>query len=351
MQSKDRMLKIFVTGAGALLGQGILRSLKLAKRNWQIITGDPGTLSSGHWLGHKAYRIPMANDSSYRVAIEKILETEKIDIVLVGTDIELPIFAQAKKNLEERTKAKIVIASERLVEIANDKWLTAEALRQLNLPYPASALTSDRERILDLQKRFGFPLIAKPVDGARSVGFEIIRNQNRLDEICSYPNNLVVQEYLTDGQGEFTAGAIVYGGECQALVTLRRDLRDGNTFRAYRDSTTSCYDERLREIAVKIGVDGPSNFQFRIKNDEPVVFEINARFSGTTPLRAFYGFNEVEAVVDFVAFGKKINQGTLKEGIVMRTFSDIMISNQESLQLQNESWLASPQCEHYAFIP
>jgi hypothetical protein len=35
----------------------------------------------------------MANDPEYLNSIENIIYTEKIDIVLIGTDTELPIFS------------------------------------------------------------------------------------------------------------------------------------------------------------------------------------------------------------------------------------------------------------------
>jgi len=342
-------MNILVTGAGALLGQGILRSLRLSSNKYRIITADPNPLSSGNWLGDKAFIIPNAKDDNYIVAIEKIITEEKVDIVLVGTDIELLKFAQFKRDIESKTKVKIVVASPQVVEIANDKWLTAEFLQKNDFPYPLSALSSDKKAVLKLRSQNGLSLIAKPIDGARSIGFEIINSEERLNQITSYPNNLVVQEYLGDSDGEYTSGCVVYGGKCRAIVTLKRDLRDGNTYRTYRAADTNKYDNIIIAIAEKLGVEGPCNFQFRIKNGLPVIFEINARFSGTTPLRCFYGFNEVEAIVEYIVNKKRIIQPALKEGIVMRAYSDIMISNEEIGNFRNNNSLESPQCELYPF--
>ena len=42
-------------------------------------------------------------------------------------------------------------------------------------------------------------------------------------------------------------------------------------------------------------IDGGCNFQLRLdKHGEPKIFEINSRFSGTTPFCAQIGFNPVE---------------------------------------------------------
>src|SRR3546814_995014 len=75
---------------------------------------------------------------------------------------------------------------------------------------------------------------------------------------------------------------------------MRRDLRDGNTYRAYVADYPELNDQ-VRMLGRALQPHGPANFQFRTDADgTPCVFEINARFSGTTPLRAMAGFNEVE---------------------------------------------------------
>ncbi len=344
-------MNILVTGAGALLGQGILRCIRFSDNKYRIITADPNPLSSGNWLGDKAYEIPMANDHAYVPAIAKIILEEKIDIVLVGTDVELPKFAQYKTELESSFPVTIIVASARVIGIANDKWLTAEFLRANNFPYPLSALTTDKRSVEKLRQQNGLPLIAKPVDGARSVGFEIINTDERISQLTSYSNNLVIQEYLNDNEGEYTSGCIVYNGKCKAIVTLKRDLRDGNTYRTYRDADTAKYDNTIVEVAEKLGVEGPCNFQFRIKDGKPIIFEINSRFSGTTPIRCFYGFNEVEAFIEYVVNKKEIVPPVLKEGIVMRAYSDIMVSNEELEEFKDRGSLDKPHSQQYPFRP
>lgn len=96
-----KMKTILVTGAGAVLGQGILRSLNQASNKYLIHTADPDWRSAGHWLGNKAHTIPMANDSNYFNIVEKIIDREKIDAVLIGTDVELPLFAKEKNRLNK----------------------------------------------------------------------------------------------------------------------------------------------------------------------------------------------------------------------------------------------------------
>lgn len=344
------MKNILVTGAGALLGQGILRCLHFSHNHYHIVTADPDYRAQGHCLGQVAYTIPFANDPAYISKIEKIIDEEKIDAVLVGTDIELPLFAERKTDLENKFPVKVIVSNPDVIKIANDKWLTAQFLKLNGFPYPVSALTSDKKNIEELKKTTAYPLIAKPVDGARSKGIKIINNEKDLNEVCSYANNLVVQELLSEEEGEFTTGCIVVDGRCKAIVSLKRDLRDGNTYRAYRQGEHE-HDSLIAKIAEKLGVDGPSNFQYRIRNGEPVIFEINGRFSGTTPLRYMFGFNEVEALLNHIFSVKEIEQPRLKNGTVLRVFSDVFVETDQLEDLKTKGYTTGYSCEYYPFYP
>lgn len=340
---------ILVTGAGALLGQGILRLLQISDFSKKIFTADPDPRSTGHWLGDYAITVPKANDSGYIEAIEKIVIEHKIDAVLIGTDVELPIFSKYKKHFLENYNCKIIVSNEEVIKIANDKFLTADFLRSNGFPFPFSVMANDIEKLNEIEKKLGFPLFAKPFDGARSLGIRKIENHNELMEIYDPNSNLVVQQFLKEDDGEFTSGCIVLDGKCKAVVTLRRDLRDGNTYRAYRDENTSKYDGFITTIAEKLNTDGPVNFQFRISDGKPVIFEINGRFSGTTPLRHFFGFNEVEAVLKYHLFNKEVKQPKLVSGVVLRAWSDLFISEDNLNELRKEQHLEKPKAIFYGF--
>ena len=343
------MVSIFVTGAGALLGQGILRCLNQAKNNYDIVSADTSAKSTGHALANRSYLIPLASDSNYLNAIESILQKENINIIMVGTDVELPIFSENQLYLEKKYNLKIIISPKKVIDIANDKFLTAKFLEENNFPFPISVLTTDKIGMDRLAKSGLYPYIAKPIDGARSKGIKIIKNKEELLFETTYNNNLVVQEMLDEDHGEFTTGCIVIDGKCVATVSLIRDLRDGNTWRAYRTNEVSKYDEIIASIAEKIGVEGPVNFQYRIKNGQPVIFEINGRFSGTTPLRLMFGFNEVEALVEYYISGEPIKMPKLKEGTILRTFSDIFVENSVIDSLSIEKYTENFCSTYYPF--
>ncbi len=342
-------VNVLVTGAGALVGQGALRLLRMMKRQVRIVTADPDHRAAGHWLGDKACVIPMARDPGFVAALERVVQAEKIDLLFVGTDVELGVFARERARFAA-LGARAVVGSPRVVEIADDKWLTAQFLKENGYASPRTALAGAAADCRALAAECGFPLFAKPRRGARSVGARAVKSAAELEGLLHPDSDLVVQEYLPDGPGEFTAGCVgAVDGTVGGVVVLRRDLRDGNTFRAYHDGS-SRFEARIAEIAQRLGVEGPSNFQFRVRDGEPVIFEINARFSGTTPLRALFGFNEVEAIVENVLAGTPIPRPQLRAGTVLRVWSDVFVPPGQLERFAQAGELSHPEATVMPFV-
>ncbi|MHC1696856.1 MAG: ATP-grasp domain-containing protein [Geobacteraceae bacterium] len=342
-----KKLTVMVTGAGAVLGQGILRSLRMAHLPIRIITADPDYRAAGHWLGDFATIVPMADNHEYLSVVEGILSREQVDLLLIGTDVELLLFSRERSRIEKEYGTRIVVSPPQVIEIANDKLLTARFLEDSGFPYAISASADDPVALEGLVRNCGFPLISKPKQGARSVGVAILHGPDDLARINGR-SELLVQELLPDAEGEFTSGCLVVQQRCEATVVLRRDLRDGNTYRAYTD-TSGRFEAEISSIAERLGCFGPCNFQFRVRNGRPVIFEINARFSGTTPIRAMLGFNEVVAMVDFITSDKSIPAVSLKDGAVLRAWSDIYVDSKQLESFRQSGTNASPECAEFAF--
>jgi len=312
------MTKIAVTGAGAVLGQGIIKALKAAPAPYEIVALDPNPLSPGLYWGDSSGIIPLAKDGDYCSEIEAMLVRERPDAVLVGTDVELDIFARKRLEWERKFDTNIVVSPPKIIEIADDKLATVRWLQENGLPYPRSAAGDAREEVEALVSDIGFPLIVKPRRGARAVGVSLVRDRDELEAALREREGLLVQQWAGPDNEEYTAGVVCFDERIAASIVLRRDLRDGNTHRAYSDDYPDC-DAFVRRVAAALQPYGPANFQFRRGPDgEFRLFEINARFSGTTPMRALLGFNEVHMVLQRVLNGTTVTQPQIAKGTVVR---------------------------------
>jgi carbamoyl-phosphate synthase large subunit len=323
------MKKIVVTGAGAVLGQGIIKSLRTASMSCEIIALDPHPLSPGLYWADKSFIIPMANDPSYEQAIMEILHHERPDAVLVGTDVELSIFAQNRTKWEEQFDTHILVCNPEVVEIADDKYATAQFLQRHGISNPKSVCAEDSQGLTQLIADVGFPLIVKPRRGARAVGVSKVENSVDLKAAISDRSDLVVQQMAGEDDQEYTAGVIFFDNEVKASIVLRRDLRDGNTHRAYSGNYPE-FVKYVHEIANVLKPFGPANFQFRVDKDGvPRLFEINARFSGTTPMRALFGFNEVDLCLRKLLLDEEIAMPTIRAGTVVRFLEEQFLGDDQ----------------------
>jgi carbamoyl-phosphate synthase large subunit len=215
------------------------------------------------------------------------------------------------------------------VAIADDKYATARFFREHGFPAPASALASDPDSIERLIAEQGFPLIVKPCVGARSYGVTVVYSRQAMHDAASRVQNAVVQECVGEAGYEYTASGLCFDGVCDAVIVMRRDLRDGNTYRAFTMDDPELV-ARVRAWTEALQPYGPANFQFRIdRSGEPKVFEINARFSGTTPLRAHAGFNEVEMCIRKILWNEPITQPAIRPLTILRHWSETVVAPQQ----------------------
>ena len=141
-------------------------------------------------------------------------------------------------------------------------------------------------------------------------------------------SGLVVQEHLS-GE-EFSVGCVCDAdGAVQGSFAMRREVRHGTTFVAeaapFRE--VSEYAER---IARALHPSGPVNVQLRVVDGEPVAFELNVRFSGTTPMRVRFGFDEVGACLRHFVLGEELRVEPGSHGTVLRYWNELYLPANEA---------------------
>ncbi|MCF3641812.1 ATP-grasp domain-containing protein [Rhizobium sp. TRM95111] len=314
-------MKVLVTGAGALLGQGIIRALRRSTLNATIVAADPSPLSAGLYWADRAHLLPMARDGRYLDRLRDLIAVERPDVVIPGTDVELKTLAVNRAAIEKDLETHVIISAPDVIDVADDKWLTATFLGQKGLDPVPSCLPGDEERLID---EVGFPLIVKPRVGARSIGFRKIHDLKTLREAIDDDPGVVIQKCIGSDDTEYTAGTLTFDGVCRASIVMRRDLRDGNTYRAFTQPY-GVLNRFVEKAAVALGAYGPANFQFRLDAGVPRIFEINGRFSGTTAIRLHAGFNEVEMCLRHVVFGEPVVQPELEPVTILRHWSETVV--------------------------
>jgi carbamoyl-phosphate synthase large subunit len=325
-KKSEKMIRILVTGVGSLLGQGILKSIQEFRQKSYVVGTDYFPSAVGLYWVDSGYILPDIlkqdiNEEEWLNCLVEIIVKEKIDIVLPGLDFEIPILSKHKSFIEEKTGTIVLVSSEEVVKVGNDKWETVNYLKNNRFNYPDSTLPENLDEFIGKNP---FPYIVKPRFGHTSENVFLVKNDLELRNAIQSCDKPIIQEYISNADQEYTCGASYLHGEVLTLICLRRTLKNGNTQLAFSEKTDQI-DEYINTITRAIKPYGPINFQLRLSERGPVIFEINPRFSGTTPIRALFGVNEVLTVIEVaMETGLKVEYRK-KEGVVIRYFENQFI--------------------------
>lgn len=350
---------VLVTAAGGIVGQGIIKSLRLASSSslapisYRILAVDSSPLAAGLYRSDIGHIVPKATDPGYIDSIIKYLRDYEVEALFVGSDEELMAIATAKKRIEMESPSKVLVTELDVIRIARDKWETYKVLKANNVSCAESCLPEDKD---EFAEKFGFPLVVKPREGFGSVNFFVVKSNDEIEyaltRIQDYGWKPMIQEYLPGLDDEFTSGVTVdkNGTYTMSSIAIRKYLKGGQTYKAFIDEYPMV---RLsaENVAEKLGVTGAVNIQAKyVPNEEALsssqnatvseprnpneilhngrmkIFEINPRFSATCPLRSYAGINEPDIVFRNVVFDEKVDKISIYRKLVcMRYWNEVYV--------------------------
>ena len=115
--------------------------------------------------------------------------------------------------------------------------------------------------------------------------------------------------------------------------TARRTVRGGTSWHVEVDRFYEL-DTLLLEISQATDFIGSLNVQLMLTKKGPVPFELNARFSGTTAIRAHFGFNEPEMTLRAYYYQEDITPPVIRSGIALRYHEEVFIDDVQADELQ-----------------
>jgi carbamoyl-phosphate synthase large subunit len=355
-----RPLNALVLGVGGNVSQSIQKALALATMPTRVVAACISPRSPGLYLADAAYISPLARAREFIPWLLEVLERERIDVVLSGSEIVLETLAPHARSIRERTGAVTIVSEPDVLATGRDKLRTCRWLESSGLPAPGYADLSDRDSVEALIERCGFPLVAKPRFGKGSDGILRLQDERDIERVVAAEDlvlrevvhgqigsqDLILQEYLGDEEAEYTAGCFCdQEGELHGTIVLRRKLEAGTTVAAELGSFPEVRDV-AGAITAALGPLGPCNVQLRIHHGDPVPFEINPRFSGTTALRARMGFNEVDAALKHFVLGEPVP--TLEDpgsGLALRYWNELYVPAGTVGEIASSGHLEDPRSQ------
>ena len=312
-------LRVAITGVSGDVGRGAILGLQAnpadAEPIWILGLDAISDFPSKRFLDCFV-RLPLVKEDGYVDALSAALEAHKIDVLLAGINSEISLLSAARHRLP--TATKVPLAPSKLVEAADDKLLTAEFLSSCGIGAP---VTCRAEAPVDI----GLPVIAKPRRGHGSQGVTILYDQEALQAFLqTRPQNYCLQRYI-EGR-EITVGFLYDSvGVMRDAIAMERTLEGGRTVRAKVLDDLSIL-RFMEEFGGKVPGIGAINAQLRWHEHQgPMVFEINARLSGSTEMRVAVGFNDPLRLAQHFGRGMPITRAQPSRALVRRLGANLSV--------------------------
>lgn len=271
-------------------------------------------------------QVPAVYDPKYVDTTLQICKEQKIDALLSLNDLELPILAENKARFEAEG-VKVIVSDPSVIDIAFDKYKTAQWVESLGLKSPKTYVRLvDAKRALETGE-LHFPLFMKPRWGSGSIGLESIADMEELDiyyhllmkkikktilATASVGDEyIMIQEKLTGSEFGLDVMNDLEGNNVAVSVKQKLAMRAGET-----DKAVTLDLPEVREIGHRIGtaLKHIGNLDVDVmQNDkgEYCVLELNPRFGGGFPFSYEAGVNLPKAIIEWVK-GNKVDASSLQ---------------------------------------
>lgn len=325
------------------MGYQILHGLLLLGTKYRLVACDADPFSYGLYQVLHRYRVPRADSSEYLHSVLSLVKRENVDVVLPGNEPEVRVLAEHVGEFRA-IGCDVVVNPSSVVHLCSNKGKLYQWLVEKGFGVPASAAATAWKELAD---RYGFPLVAKPTEiSGASRNVALLNDEAEVDHyLATLPTNLevVFQQYIDGPESEYTVGVMIgKNGETIDSIVMHRKLV-GLSLGLEREIKGKCYalstgysqgyivkhpfiQSQCEELALRIGARGPMNIQCRLSNDKLYVFEVHARFSGTSSFRADVGFNEPDVLIRNFCLGERFERLPYKTNVAaIRALSNIVV--------------------------
>ncbi len=329
-----REINVLITAASRRvpLIQAFVQALKRLGLRGNVITTDMNNLSPGLYFGSKHYIVPLTTDPQYIPIVKTICFRERIHLLIPTIDDELPLFGRYLEDFKAMG-IRVSVSGERTGLICNDKYATAQFLRDKGIPFAQTWLPAD----LDFAE-LTYPLFLKPRIGRGSVGAYTIKDERELRFFLEYVPDAIVQPFLSGREYTVDVLADFRGRIISAVPRERMVVRSGVT-----DRGKTCNHPGMIQLAIEtaeaLEIRGAANIQMKLKNEDATIFEINPRFSGGIPLTIAAGADFPAWLIEMCC-GRNVRPciGKFTDGLIMACYeSAIFLPDDAARDLKAEA--------------
>lgn len=260
-------------------------------------------------------QVPAVYDPEYVDITLRICKEQKIDALFSLNDLELPILAENKARFDA-LGVKVVVSDPKVIDIAFDKYKTAQWVENLGLDAPKTYVRLDDCKRALVASEIAFPLFMKPRWGSGSIGLESIADMEELDIYYGLlmkkikktilatasvgDEYIMIQEKLTGNEYGLDVMNDLDGKNVGVSVKQKLAMRAGETDKAITVDLPEIR-EMGRKIGEALGHVGNLDVDIMQRADGAYcVLELNPRFGGGFPFSYEAGVNFPKALIQMI---------------------------------------------------
>ena len=310
MPKRTDLESILIIGAGPIvIGQacefdysGAQACKALREEGYRVIlvNSNPATIMTDPETADAVYIEPV----NWRT-VARIIEKERPDALLptMGGQTALNCALDlVREGVLEKYSVELIAASREAIDMAEDRELFRNAMREIGLECPRSRIAHSMEEALAIQAEIGFPTVIRPSFTLGGSGGGIAYNREEFETIVARgldasPTSEVLLEEAVIGWKEFEMEVVRDRNDNCIIVCSIENLDpmgvhtgDSITVAPAQTLTDKEY-QRMRDASIavlrKIGVEcGGSNVQFAVnpRDGRVLVIEMNPRVSRSSAL-------------------------------------------------------------------
>ena len=257
-----------------------------------MINCNPETVSTDFDTADKLYFEPVFWEHIY-----DIIKHEKPEGVIVQLGGQT-----ALKLAEKLTKygVKILGTSFESLDLAEDRGLFSNLLKNNNIPYPEFDIATTADEAAAIADVLDFPILVRPSYVLGGQGMKIVINKEELEKHVielqrRMPGNQLLLDHYLDGAIEAEADAIC-DGENVYIIGIMEHIEPCGIHSGDSNATLPPFNlgnlvmqqikDHTKKIALALKTVGLINIQFAVKNDLVYIIEANPRASRTVPFIA-----------------------------------------------------------------
>jgi carbamoyl-phosphate synthase large subunit len=310
MPKRTDIESILIIGAGPIIigqacefdysGAQACKALKEEGYRVILVNSNPATIMTDPEMADAIYIEPI----NWRT-LARIIEKEEPDALLptmggqtaLNTALDL-----VREGVLARHGVELIAASREAIDMAEDRELFKNAMREIGLECPRAAVAHTLPQAMEIQQGLGFPCVIRPSFTMGGSGGGIAYNREEFEQIVergldASPTSEVLIEESVIGWKEFEMEVVRDKNDNCIIVCSIENLDpmgvhtgDSITVAPAQTLTDKEY-QRMRNASIavlrKIGVDtGGSNVQFAVnpKDGRLLVIEMNPRVSRSSAL-------------------------------------------------------------------